>query len=105
MKPVGRDERRVLPRDRRDVHVPCSGALRLLGVDGVEAIDLRGDLLAVATLSERRYAPVRNRDDDHALPVAARKADGALEEHGELLSVQRWIVAAVLVVDADQQRD
>src|SRR5260370_17211885 len=94
-----------MPGDGRHVGVACSKSFRLLSVDGVEVIDLGGDLCAVAAGGERCNAPIGDGDDDYVLRVVASEGYGSLQECGEFLSILLRIEPAVLIVDADQQRN
>src|SRR3546814_6463941 len=56
---------------------------------GIEGVDLACDLRTVAPFArgERRHAPVRDRQHQHAAGAAARMADRALEQGGKLVAI------------------
>jgi hypothetical protein len=107
MEAVGRHEPRVgggMAGDRRDVRVAGTGSFRLLGVDGVEVIDLGADLRPVAAGGEWRDAPIGDGNDQYALRILPGERDGSPSQHDEFLSILLGLAPAVLIVDADQQR-
>src|ERR1051326_9091153 len=106
MQAVAGDERRIVAaRDRGDVDPLRARARGFFAIDRVELIDLACDLRAVASFRERRHAPIGNRHDDDVLRVAAGESDRALQQRDELRAIFVRAASAILIVDADQQRD
>src|SRR3546814_7542053 len=90
---------------RGDVHESHAALPAGVACGGVVCVEFARDLRAVAAFArgERRHAPVRDRQHQHAVGAAARMADRTLEQGGELVAILVDAAAAVLVVDTDEQ--